>query len=259
MDIAKRFSDISGTQRMSANSGVLIVDKPENLTSFSVDSYVKKALNCKKVGHAGTIDPFATGVLPLLINSATKMQDYFLNIPKTYEGAFKLGIFTDTLDVCGNAVGNSKDISDADLKNVAEYLQGLKGDIVQKTPAYSAKKFHGVPYYKYARKNNIPVSAANMTSSVHIYDFEILSIKNPFIYFRCAVSKGTYIRAFAQDIMDKFNIPAHLFSLRRTSAGGFDISEAVSFAELAKGKDFILSKLISVLELDIHHNFKSKL
>lgn len=241
-------------------SGVLIVDKPENLTSFSVDSYVKRALNCKKVGHAGTIDPFATGVLPLLINSATKMQDYFINIPKTYEGAFKLGIFTDTLDVCGDAVGSLKDISYIDIQNVSEYLQGLKGDILQKTPAYSAKKFHGVPYYKYARRN-VLVSSANMTSVIHIYDFKVLSTENPFIYFKCTVSKGTYIRAFAQDIMDKFNIPAHLFSLRRTNAGGFDMRDAVSFAELAKGKDFILSKLISVNDAlnNNNNNFKSKL
>ncbi len=239
----------------SNNSGVLIVDKPENLTSFSVDFYIKKVLDCKKVGHAGTIDPFATGVLPVLINNATKFQDPLVDIPKSYEGSFKFGIFTDTLDICGKIL-KERDVSSGDIENVAKYLEKLKGEFFQKFPIFSAKKFKGVPYYKYARKNVLPMPE-NKGSVVNIYDFKIISVAVPFINFMCKVSKGTYVRAFVQDIMDKFDIPVHLFGLRRTSAGGFNISEAVSFKELEKGKDFILTKIMPV-ELIYRHLKEAK-
>lgn len=211
-------------------SGILIIDKPEGMTSFGVDSAVKKKLNIAKVGHAGTLDPFATGVLPVLLNKATKLQDELINIPKSYEGTFRVGVSTNTLDVTGTRE-DSKEVSDLEIEKIAGYLDSLKGDFVQKIPAFSARKFNGVPLYKYARKNETVVTD-NPTTTVKIYDFKIKSYLNPYIDFRCTVSKGTYVRAIAQDIMDKFNMPAHLFSLKRVSAGGFDISEAVAFDAL---------------------------
>ncbi|MHB1645575.1 MAG: tRNA pseudouridine(55) synthase TruB [Candidatus Acididesulfobacter diazotrophicus] len=232
-------------------SGLLIIDKPSDISSFGVDSFIKKTLNCKKVGHAGTIDPFATGVLPVLINNATKLQDKFLNMPKSYEGTFKCGEFTDTLDASGKIV-IEKEITDDDVVKIAKYLQDLKGDIIQKAPLYSAKKYKGIAFYKYARKNEnngsneLPDEIVNKTSAVHIYQFEIKSIEGFFINFMCKVSKGTYIRAFAQDILDKFNLPMSLISLRRTNAGGYDISNAIPFKDIEKGKDFIISNLINV-------------
>ena len=232
-------------------SGLLIIDKPADISSFGVDSFIKKTLNCKKVGHAGTIDPFATGVLPVLINNATKLQDKFLNMPKSYEGTFKCGEFTDTLDASGKIV-IEKEITDDDVVKIAKYLQDLKGDIIQKAPLYSAKKYKGIAFYKYARKNEnngsneLPDEIVNKTSAVHIYQFEIKSIEGFFINFMCKVSKGTYIRAFAQDILDKFNLPMSLISLRRTNAGGYDISNAIPFKDIEKGKDFIISNLINV-------------
>jgi tRNA pseudouridine55 synthase len=232
-------------------SGLLIIDKPADISSFGVDSLIKKTLNCKKVGHAGTIDPFATGVLPVLINNATKLQDKFLNMPKSYEGTFKCGEFTDTLDASGKIV-IEKEITDDDVVKISKYLQDLKGDIIQKAPLYSAKKYKGIAFYKYARKNEnngnneLPDEIINKTSAVHIYQFEIKSIEGFFINFMCKVSKGTYIRAFAQDILDKFNLPMNLISLRRTNAGGYDISNAIPFKDIEKGKDFIISKLINV-------------
>ncbi|MCL5673647.1 MAG: tRNA pseudouridine(55) synthase TruB [Deltaproteobacteria bacterium] len=232
-------------------SGLLIIDKPADISSFGVDSFIKKTLNCKKVGHAGTIDPFATGVLPVLINNATKLQDKFLNMPKSYEGTFKCGEFTDTLDASGKIV-IEKEITDDDVVKISKYLQDLKGDIIQKAPLYSAKKYKGIAFYKYARKNEnngnneLPDEIINKTSAVHIYEFKIKSIEGFFINFTCKVSKGTYIRAFAQDILDKFNLPMSLISLRRTNAGGYDISNAIPFKDIEKGKDFIISNLINV-------------
>ena len=244
------------TAEKFSKSGLLIIDKPADISSFGVDSFIKKTLNCKKVGHVGTIDPFATGVLPILINNATKLQDKFLNMPKSYEGTFKCGEFTDTLDASGKIV-IEKEITDDDIIKISKYLQDLKGDIIQKAPLYSAKKYKGVAFYKYARKNEnnelpnklpnkLPDEIINKTSAVHIYEFEIKPIEGFFINFICKVSKGTYIRAFAQDILDKFNLPMSLISLRRINAGGYDISNAIPFKDIEKGKDFIISKLINV-------------
>lgn len=225
-------------------SGILIIDKPDNMTSFKIDSLIKKELNCPKVGHAGTLDPFATGVLLILLNKATKLQDSLINVPKSYEGTLKLGISTDTLDISGNQNGD-KDVSDSEAEDAADYLNSLKGDFTQKIPAFSARKHNGVPLYKYARKN-IDIVLENPSSVVKIYDFVVKSVVNSCINFKCTVSKGTYVRAFAQDIMDKFNIPAHLSSLKRTSAGGFDISEALPFGSLEKGADFIMENVVPV-------------
>ncbi len=245
------------TYKNNGISGILVIDKPEGLTSFKVDSLIKKELNCSKVGHAGTLDPFATGVLPVLLNKATKLQDSLINIPKSYEGTFRIGISTDTLDVSG-ARNGEKSVSDAEIKNIAGYLSGLKGEFVQKIPAFSARKHKGVPLYKYARKNE-SVVLDNPTSVVKIYDFEIKSYLNPYIDFKCTVSKGTYVRAIAQDIMDKFDIPAHLCGLKRTSAGGFDISEALPIESLEKGADFIIENLRPADGVNGHNVAKAKI
>lgn len=225
-------------------NGIIIVDKPENMTSFKVDSFIKKELNCLKVGHAGTLDPFATGVLPILINKATKLQDKLVNTPKSYEGIFMIGVSTDTLDVSGVEVGN-KFVPDSEVTNIADYLGGLKGDFIQKIPLFSAKKFKGIPLYKYARKKiDIDMEDSRKTGIVNIYEFVIKSCGDALIYFKCTVSKGTYVRAIAQEIMDKFNVPAHLSELRRTSAGGFDICDALPFESLGRGLDFIIENIV---------------
>jgi Pseudouridine synthase len=115
-------------------SGVLVIDKPENMTSFNVDYHIKKRLNCSKVGHAGTLDPFATGVLPVLLNNATKLQDRLVNMPKSYEGTLRLGISTDTLDITGRQNG-FREVSDSEAESVAAYLKNISGDFIQKIPA----------------------------------------------------------------------------------------------------------------------------
>ncbi len=223
-------------------NGILIIDKPENMTSFNVDRHIKKTLNCSKVGHAGTLDPFATGVLPILINNATKLQDRLINMPKSYEATLMLGVSTDTLDITGSQTA-FKEVSDSDAEIVADYLKNMPGDFIQKIPAFSARKYKGKPLYKYAR-NNIDIITENPTSVVKIYNFEIKTVNNPFIDFKCTVSKGTYIRAIAQEIIDKFNIPANIYKLRRTSAGGFDDSEALTKDFIEKDADFLIQNII---------------
>ena len=210
-------------------NGILIIDKPENMTSFNVDRHIKKTLNCSKVGHAGTLDPFATGVLPILINNATKLQDRLINMPKSYEATLMLGVSTDTLDITGSQTA-FKEVSDSDAEIVADYLKNMPGDFIQKIPAFSARKYKGI--------------TENPTSVVKIYNFEIKTVNNPFIDFKCTVSKGTYIRAIAQEIIDKFNIPANIYKLRRTSAGGFDDSEALTKDFIGKDADFLIQNII---------------
>jgi tRNA pseudouridine55 synthase len=233
-------------------NGVLIIDKPENMTSFNVDYHIKKRLHCSKVGHAGTLDPFATGVLPVLINNATKLQDSLVNMPKSYEGTLRLGISTDTLDITGSQIGY-REVSDSEAESVANYLKNISGDFIQKIPAFSARKYKGIPLYKYARKN-IDVVTDNPTSVVKIYNFEIKSVGNPFIDFKCTVSKGTYIRAIAQEIIDKFDIPAQLYSLRRTSAGGFDVSNALPQDFIEKDADFLIKNIIPAGNINVKLN-----
>lgn len=231
------------------SSGILVIDKPGGMTSFNVDSRIKKELKCLKVGHAGTLDPFATGVLPVLINKATKIQDRLINLSKSYEGTFEIGVSTNTLDISGEVLDNKvADISE--IERIVSYLNGLKGDFIQKIPAFSAKKVNGVPLYKYARKKISPGNG-DFTNTVNIYEFNISSYDSRYINFSCTVSKGTYLRAIAQDIMDKFDIPARLYRLRRTSAGGFDISQAVTLdSVLQYGKDFALENIIKLKDLE---------
>ena len=205
-------------------SGVLIADKPAGWTSHDVVARVKRALGAKKVGHLGTLDPMATGVLPLVINGATKFAGSLGGAVKVYCATLKLGEDTDTYDKEGQVVrrGDTGSLTDADVRGV---LRGFAGKMMQTPPMYSAIKKNGVPLYTLARKG---VECEREAREIEIYSFEILGISMPLVEFSVKCSKGTYVRSICHDAGAALGCGGHLFDLRRTASGVFTIDEAVS-------------------------------
>jgi tRNA pseudouridine55 synthase len=211
-------------------NGILAVDKPSGMSSAALTAKIKRLLSAKKVGHTGTLDPFATGVMLLCIGKATKIASFFLHGIKTYEGVIYLGIETDTHDLTGliTATYNTHGISETTVFSVFEKF---KGTIQQVPPVFSALKHEGVPLYKLARMGK-PVQKPART--VHIYESEILEISMPEIRFRVTCSGGTYIRTLSVDIGKALGCGGHLKTLRRTRNSGFNIEEAVSLSDIEK-------------------------
>lgn len=205
-------------------SGVLVIDKPAGWTSHDVVAKVKWALGARKVGHLGTLDPMATGVLPLVINNATKFADALGGALKVYHATLKLGEDTDTYDKEGRVVrrGGIDNLTDAGVIGV---LKGFAGKMMQIPPMYSAIKKHGVPLYALARKG---VECARDAREIEIHSLEILGISMPFVEFSVRCSKGTYVRSICHDAGAALGCGGHLFDLRRTVSGVFTIDEAVS-------------------------------
>jgi tRNA pseudouridine55 synthase len=211
-------------------SGVVAVDKPQNITSAKVVAHVKRLLNARKAGHAGTLDPFAEGVLVCCINDATRLARFLLAGSKTYEAILKLGIDTDTQDSTGSitAVSREFDYPEDTIRSVARQFEG---SIEQQPPVYSALKHKGTPLYKLARQGT-PVQKA--ARSVHIASIEILEIKLPLVRFKVCCSAGTYIRALCADMGRQLGCGGHLFALKRLESSGFKIQQAISLPALEK-------------------------
>jgi len=208
-------------------SGLMIVHKPEGKTSAQLVATVKKKLNAKKVGHTGTLDPFATGVLICCINQATKLSQFFLEGDKTYEGLLHLGIETDTQDRTGQIVSQrDPTCSHPDIVNV---FDKFVGEIEQKPPVFSALKHNGVPLYRLARKGQ-PVQKPSR--KVRIYALQILDISLPFVKFIVRCSSGTYIRTLCADIGQKLTCGGHLKTLCRIESCGYKNSEALTDLEM---------------------------
>lgn len=212
-------------------SGVLLVDKPTGMTSMDVIRVIKRIARPKKIGHAGTLDPFATGLLPVLINSATRLSDRIMSGTKEYEGCFLLGMVFDTQDITGQQVGETKELPlDLDLQKVQEEAKSFVGKIQQTPPIYSAIKKQGKPLYFYAR-NNIEVEIKPRT--VLIEDFQILKKEGDRrFYFSARVQKGTYMRTLIHDLGQALGVGAVLESLRRTKTSHYHLDEAVQLSTL---------------------------
>lgn len=203
--------------------GIYLIDKKSGMTSFDVIRILKKKLNVQKIGHTGTLDPFATGLLIILTGRTTKLSDYLLNDDKTYIGEITFGISTDTYDLEGNIVDklDNFNIREADLNKA---FKALNGQITQIPPIYSAIKVGGKKLYEYARANN-PIEI--MPREVNVMEFKPTSaLIDSKISFIASVSKGTYIRSLGFDLGAKLEIPAHLSSLRRIRSGKFTIDQA---------------------------------
>ena len=208
-------------------SGILIIDKPANISSARVVARIKKALGARKAGHAGTLDPFATGVMVCCINQATRLARFFLHSEKTYRAVLRLGITTDTQDLTGNVLAHcgTTDFPDKKLRSV---FSEFEGKLQQHPPAFSALKYKGIPLYKLARKGT-PVQKP--PRSIHISSIEIIKIDLPEICFEVTCSAGTYIRTLCADIGARLGCGGHLKELRRTRSSGFDIENAIGLEE----------------------------
>jgi len=219
-------------------NGILIVDKPANMTSAKVVAYVKKLLGAGKTGHAGTLDPFATGVLVCCFNDATKLCRFLLHDKKKYLAVIHLGVETDTQDFTGNIISTSDKTTFTDKKLRLTFKQ-FEGDIKQRPPVYSALKHKGVPLYKLARRGK-PVQKE--ARSVFVSYIKILEISLPLIRFEVSCSAGTYIRTLCADIGAVLGCGGCLKELRRIESSGFTISQALTLPEM---EDLHLSHKLS--------------
>ncbi len=210
-------------------NGVLIVDKSQGLTSHDVVNRARRILNERSVGHLGTLDPMATGVLPLVVGSFTRLAQFYLQSEKTYEGTIRFGFSTDTYDAEGEAMSPPAvvSLSRAEVERISERF---RGKISQTPPPFSAKKIKGVPAYKLARKQQ---EVRLEPVEVEIKEFEILSVDADRVHFRARVASGTYMRSVAHDMGQILRCGAHLESLRRTSVAEFTLADAHTLEELS--------------------------
>ncbi len=214
-------------------NGIILIDKPQGITSRDVVNKISKILGTKKVGHTGTLDPIATGILVLCIGKATKISELITNYDKEYIAEITLGIETDTLDTEGHIIREVKDIS-VTKEQIVDVLNSFKGKIKQQVPIYSAIKVKGKKLYEYARNNK---EVELPTRDIEIYNIELISdvIDNRF-KIKCHVSKGTYIRSLVRDIGLKLGYPACMSSLRRIKQGSFSIDECHTIKDVEANK-----------------------
>ena len=204
-----------------AAEGLLLVDKPGGMTSHDVVDVVRRALHTRKVGHAGTLDPMATGLLVLGVGRATRLLRFLGALPKTYQGTLRLGVETTTLDADGEVIRESA--VDADEAAVRSAMTALVGESVQRPPAYSAVKVGGRKLYEAARAG---VELEAEPRPIRIEAFDLLSFASPDAAFRVTCSSGTYVRVLAADVGAALSCGAHLVALRRTAIGPFLVADA---------------------------------
>lgn len=205
--------------------GVLLVDKITGITSHDVVEHVRRRSRIKKVGHTGTLDPLATGLLVLCLGKATRLQAYLMGMEKTYEGVIQFGWATDSYDAAGTPAGatNEVNVEHIDFKPL---LEPFRGELDQMPPQFSAKKVQGVRAYELARKGE---AAALTPKRVTVYEFDIVEVIGSTARFRVRSSAGTYVRSLAHELGIAAGVPAHLKELRRTMIGRFDVKDALPF------------------------------
>jgi tRNA pseudouridine55 synthase len=209
-------------------NGLLILDKPAGMTSHDVVAIVRRATGERSIGHLGTLDPMATGVLPLLLGKYTRLAQFFGQAEKSYAGAIRFGFATDTFDAEGTAVAEPVALTKS-LAELRELALRFHGEMDQMPPVFSAKKINGVPAHKLARAGkDVPVKAARIT----IQNFELLGLEGETASFVMRVSAGGYVRSVAQELGELAGCGAHLASLRRTQAGAFTLAQAVTLDAL---------------------------
>jgi tRNA pseudouridine55 synthase len=209
-------------------NGFLIIDKPAGLTSHDVVNRVRRILKERSVGHLGTLDPLATGVLPLVVGNFTRLAQFYTASEKSYEGAMRFGFATDTYDAEGEPTTLPREVQ-LSLEQLRRFASHFMGKIEQVPPPFSAKKIQGVPAYKLARKKK-EVSLEPV--QVEIKEFEILTVEGERATFLARVASGTYMRSVAHDMGERWGCGAHLQSLRRTAVAEFAIDNAFTLEEL---------------------------
>src|SRR5215208_3599894 len=209
-------------------SGILVVDKPVGWTSFDVVAFVRRRSGVKRVGHAGTLDPAATGVLTLLMGTATRLTEYLVDAGKAYRATVELGIETDTYDRDGTVVVE-RDASGVTRAQIDGALKAFRGEVWQVPPVYSAIKRAGEASYKAARRGDDVTMAPRI---VRIDDITVVTYEPPFLTLDVACGKGFYVRSLAHDLGAALGVGATLSALRRTRVGAFDVDGAVGLETL---------------------------
>lgn len=224
----------------------MIIDKPPGKTSHDIVRDVKRVIGARKVGHAGTLDPLATGVLVVCINEATKLTQFLLQDDKEYRATMLLGVRTDTLDREGEVTERQE--PRLEEREICEAIRGFVGRIEQRAPRYSAVKFRGKPLYKWAREG---VDIEPPLRTVTIHEIRVTEIVMPFVTVTVSCSKGTYIRSLCADIGDVLGCGACLSDLRRTRSGCFSQEDAVSIEGLSarEGRELLRKKLIPLARM----------
>jgi tRNA pseudouridine55 synthase len=205
--------------------GAILIDKPAGPTSHDVVDAIRSEFRLKKVGHCGTLDPNATGLLIIVLGRGTKLSEKLMSSDKVYEGRIKFGETTDSYDADGELTG-SLPVPALTLEELNESAATFVGDLMQMPPMVSAVKKNGVPLYKLARKGVEVERAARL---IHVYNFRFSDYHEPFGQFRVACTKGTYVRSLAHDLGQKLGCGAHLATLRRTVSGKFNVTDATEF------------------------------
>ncbi|MCK4428067.1 MAG: tRNA pseudouridine(55) synthase TruB [candidate division Zixibacteria bacterium] len=231
-------------------SGLLVVNKKTKMTSHDVVEKLRRILNFKKIGHAGTLDPNASGILLACLGKATKIAKFLTEYDKEYEAVIKLGVTTDTYDQEGKIIQIENDLKISEVE-VRRAVESFKGEIWQTPPLYSAIKQKGKKLYQYARAGK---QVERKKRKVIIKDVRVLEIKLPYVKLKVSCSKGTYIRSLANDIGERLGCGAHLFSLCRTRIGPFELKDALDLEamEEIRNEDKIGNFLISVEKVLAH-------
>jgi len=226
--------------------GILLMDKAEGMTSHDVVALVRRCFGIKKVGHCGTLDPIATGLLLITIGRGTKVQDLLMSEDKEYAGTLTLGITTTTQDREGEIV-EERSVPPFDENQVRAAFEKFRGDFYQLPPMVSAKKHGGVPLYKLARQGKVVEREPRL---VHVYRYNVDRIALPETDFSVLCSKGFYVRTYAHDIGQALGCGAHLKSLRRIKSGRFEVANAVSVDEIkSKPAEEIARHVLSLPEV----------
>ncbi len=229
-------------------SGVLLVDKAGGMTSHDVVAIARRALNTKKIGHCGTLDPMATGLLMLVVGKATKIQDLLMSEDKVYEGTLTLGARTSTQDKEGEVL-EEREVGEYSEAEIVAAFDCFKGEFEQLPPMVSAIKQGGVPLYKLARKGE---EVERKLRPVKVSGYQIKRVALPEIDFRVECSKGFYVRTYANDIGEKLGCGAHLSALRRTNSGKFTLDRAVTVERLKEGNaEILLKAFLSLAEISL--------
>lgn len=222
--------------------GVLLVDKAKGMTSHDVVAIVRRCLGTKKVGHCGTLDPLATGLLLIVIGRGTKIQDLLMSEDKAYAGTMMLGITTDSQDADG-AIVETRPVPDFSRERIEAAFAKFQGDFYQMPPMVSAIKKEGVPLYKLARQGKVVEREPRF---VHVYAHQIHEVCLPEIHFGVVCSKGFYVRTYAFDIGNELGCGAHLKNLRRTKSGRFTVESAITMDDLKKDPRLVMEKVLSL-------------
>lgn len=229
-------------------NGVLLVDKDPDMTSHDVVAVARRCLNTKKIGHCGTLDPMATGMLILVIGTGTKLQDLLMSEDKEYIGSLRLGATTSTQDREGEIL-EEKPVPAFTEAQIREAFDGFRGDFYQTPPMVSAIKIDGVPLYKLARQG---IEVERKPRFVRVYDYQLNNVAVPDVDFRVVCSKGFYVRTYAHDLGQKLGCGAHLTGLRRSRSGHFKFESGnhTTFSALKEGRrDEVIASMMSLYDV----------